>query len=88
MGIVDINGGRNDKFSNLYHYSKLRQEVDDINRKDYKKVISFKEYLEFLGVRKKIDNFRSPSNPKKKIVPRFNLLEIQIFMLGIFLIGK
>ena len=50
---------------------KLIQEAHDINKKDHIKVINFKEYLEFLGLRKKIDNFSSPSEAEKEIATRF-----------------
>jgi len=51
---------------------KLIQEANDINKKAQIKVINFKEYLEFLGLRKKIDNFRSPSKAEKEISLRLH----------------
>jgi len=57
--------------SNVEIIQKLIQEADDINKKDHIKVINFKEYLEFLGLRKKIDNFSSPSEAEKEIATRF-----------------
>lgn len=51
---------------------KLIQEAHDINKKDHIKVINFKGYLEFLGLRKKIDNFRSPSEVEKEITTRLH----------------
>ena len=49
---------------------KLIQEAYDINKKDHIKVINFKEYLEFLSLRKKIDNYRSSTEAEKEIVTR------------------
>ncbi len=61
--------------SNVEIIQKLIQEADDINKKDHIKVINFKEYLEFLGLRKKIDNFSSPSEAEKEIATRFHRVE-------------
>ncbi len=49
---------------------KLIQEAQNINKKDHIKVINFKGYLEFLGLRKKINNFRLPSEDEKEIARR------------------
>jgi len=49
---------------------KLIQEANNINKKDHIRVINFKGYLEFLGLRKKIDNFRPTSEVEKEIVER------------------
>lgn len=61
--------------SNVEIIQKLIQEADDINKKDHIKVINFKEYLEFLGLRKKIDNFSSPTEAEKEIATRFHRVE-------------
>ncbi len=45
---------------------RLIQEAQ-INKKESIKVINFKGYLEFLGLQKRIDNFRPPSEAEKKI---------------------
>ena len=57
--------------SNVKIIQKLIQESHDINKKDHIKVINFKEYLEFLGLRKNINNFRSPSEVESEIATRF-----------------
>ncbi len=57
--------------SNVEIIQKLIQEAHDINKKEHINVINFKEYLEFLGLRKNINDFRSPSEAEKEIVTRF-----------------
>ncbi|MFW9873647.1 MAG: hypothetical protein ACFFG0_11120 [Candidatus Thorarchaeota archaeon] len=51
---------------------KLIQDTDDINYKGNIKVLSFRGFLEFLGLRKTINNFRSPSKAEKEISSRLH----------------
>ncbi len=49
---------------------KLISEAQNITKKDHIKVISFKGYLEFLGLQKRIYNFKISSETEKKIAKK------------------
>ena len=49
---------------------KLILERRDISNKEYIQVINFKEYLEFLGLQRGINNFKHLSKTEKKIVSK------------------
>ena len=51
---------------------RLIQETQNINKKDHIKVINFKGYLEFLGLRKKTDNFKPFSEAEKIIATKLS----------------
>ena len=63
---------RERKDCNAEIIQRLIQETQNINKKDHIKVINFKGYLEFLGLRKKIDNFKPFSKAEKKIAKKFH----------------
>jgi len=48
----------------------LIQETQNINKKEHIKVINSKGYLEFLGLQKRIDNFRTLSEMENKIATK------------------
>jgi len=63
---------REEKGCTVEIIQRLIKEAQNINKKDHIKVINFKGYLEFLGLQKKIDNFRPSSEAEKKIAKKLH----------------
>jgi len=51
---------------------RLIQNTQNIKKKDHIKVINYNGYLQFLGLRKNIDNFKPYSEAVKKIAAKLN----------------